>query len=144
MIFFFRFSNCLWQVQKEALDNRHNYIENESPNIWEPHVSNFKNSKRQDGQAGCTSWGTVCWWEVACLHCISTRPMWSGWWLCPAVHMCFPLTACMRRWLLAIGFFFSHMCNPLTRYACCRYILQGIELEFHQTKIQKKGKGAAA
>lgn len=103
-----------------------------------------KIAKRQDGQAARTSSGTVCWWKVACLHFISTWPMWLGWWVCPAVHMCFPLTACMRRWLLAIGFFFWHMCNPLTRYACCRYILEGNELESSRKKIQKKGKGAAA
>lgn len=42
-------------------------------------------------------------------------------------------------WLL----FFTYVFNPSTRYACCRYILEGNELEFYQKKIQKKGKGAA-
>ncbi|KAH9576893.1 hypothetical protein CY35_01G186600 [Sphagnum magellanicum] len=37
-----------------------------------------KIAKRQDGQAARTSSGTVCWWKVACLHFISTWPMWLG------------------------------------------------------------------
>ncbi len=42
--FFFAFQIACDKCKKKALDNRHNYIENKSPNIWEPHVSNFKNS----------------------------------------------------------------------------------------------------